>query len=102
MPKVKEKDAVDSLIKILSKFLNSTGERQEDLAKDIEDFASFDLMEYNDRYEDFSEEMKHIMDSLFIFHKWKGRGIYYGKELFFGTKDTRDLVERLKKLKRVL
>lgn len=100
MAKIKEEDAVASLLKLLNKFLKVKGKAREDLAKDIDDFASFDLLEYNDGYEKFSEELKEIMDSLFLMHKWQGSGIYYGKELFFGTRDMKSLVQRLKKIKR--
>lgn len=99
MGKVKEREAVDSLLTMLGKFLKTSGKEREDLAKDIDDIASFDLMEYNAAYEGFSEDFKELLDSLFLMHKWKGRGIYYGKELFFGVKDIKSLVKSLKNLK---
>ena len=102
MGKIGEREAVDSLLRMLGKFLKSSGKGREGLAKDLDDFATWDLLEYNDGYEEFSEGLKEAMDPLFLFHKWKGNGIRYGKELFFGLRETKQVVERLKKLKREL
>lgn len=102
MSKIKEKEAVDSLLEMLGKFLKIKGKKREEMAKDIDDFASWDLMEYNSAYEGFSEDFKEAMDPLLLFHKWKGRGICYGKELFFGMNDTKELVKRLRELREEL
>jgi hypothetical protein len=99
MAEVKEKEAVDSLLRLLGKFLKVSGRKREELARDIDDFTSFELMEYNEGYERFSEELKEIMDSLLFFHRWKGSGVKYGKELFIGTRDVREMVKRLKKIR---
>lgn len=102
MGKVKEKEAVDELLRLLGKFLKVEGGKRELTAGDIDDFVNWDLLEYNDGYGEFSEELKSIMDSLFLMQKWKGSGVYYGKELGFGLDDVKKLVERLKKLRTVL
>ena len=102
MGKIKEKKAVDSLIERLDRFLRAKGKERETLAKNIDEFASFDLMEYNEEFEEFSEELKDIMDSMFFLHKWKGEGVYYGRERFIGTDDIKELVKRLKELRKEL
>ncbi len=99
MGKVSEEEASKELAKRLRKFLRLKGKEREDFAKEMEDFVSFDLMEYNSGFEDFSDGMKHSIERLLNIGKWKGDGIRYGKELAFGAKDVREIIEGLGKRK---
>lgn len=99
MGKIKEKDAAESLIKMLSSFLKLSGEKKLDKAREIDDFTAFDLMEYNKKFENFSDEMKDIIEKLLFMHEWKGSGVYYGKECYLNNTKIKDFIKRLKKLK---
>jgi hypothetical protein len=100
MPKVKEKKAVEVLTTMLHRMMRSDGKRREDVAKDIDDYASFDLLEYNSHYDKFSDDLKEVMDRCFMLHLWKNDGVYIGKERILGPKDVKEMVERLKKLRK--
>lgn len=100
MEKIKEREAVEILLKELQRFLRAGGKAREQIAAEIDDLVSYDLMENNKEYEHFSEALKDMIDHLLFMHKWQGRGVYYGKELFFGIKDVNAIVARLKGMKR--
>ena len=100
MVKVKDQEAIQGLLKLLQRFLKTTGKKREELARKIDDYASWDLMDDNSQYERYHEDLKAVIDSLFIMHKWKGRGVTYGTTLFFGTKQVKDLIGQLKKMRK--
>ena len=97
MGRIKEKKAAEELVKRLQTFLKKRGKAREDMAKDIDDFVSFELLKYNKEYEDYPEDLKEVMDYLLVFGKWKGKGTYFMDE-FIGEKEVRKIVQNLRKM----